>query len=235
MARLPRLVVPGLPHLVIQRGHNDEAAFSDDGDREAYLRVLGTAASEAGVELHAYGLQAAEVRLLATPTSERGLATMMQAVGRRYVRAFNLRHGRRSSPWEGRYRSTVVEPGPDVLACMLVVDSLASSTTGSSTGGEAPPWTSAAHHLGQRRDPLITEHPVYWSLGNTPFEREGAYRRLFEQGLSAQDARRVLEAALGGWALASRDFAARLGAERGRRAHPLPRGRPAAPRSLIRP
>jgi putative transposase len=233
MARLPRLIVPGLPHLVVQRGHNDQAAFADDGDRETYLRLLAAAAPEVGVEIHAYGLQPAEVRLLATPSSDRSLAALMQAVGRRYVRAFNLRHGRRSSPWEGRYRSTVVEPGPDVITSVLVVDSLASATQGFAGGSEPPRWTSAAHHLGIRRDGLITDHPVFWLLGNTPFEREAAYRSRFEQGLSAAESRRVLDAALGGWALASKEFAAQLGVERGRRAHPLPRGRPAAARTTL--
>ena len=226
MARLPRLVVPGLPHLVIQRGHNDQPVFVDDVDRDAYLKALAGAAAEAEVELHGYGLQSSEVRLVATPSTPRALAAMMQAVGRRYVRAFNLRHGRRSSPWEGRFRSTVVEPGPEVIAALLVVDGAASSSGGFPAGSEPPPWTSAAHHLGLQRDPLITEHRVFWSLGNTPFEREAAFRRRFEQGLSGPDARRVLDAALGGWALASKEFAVQLGAEQGRRAHPLPRGRP---------
>lgn len=226
MARLPRLVVPGLPHLVIQRGHNDQPVFVDDADRLAYLKVLGTAAVEAGVELHAYGLQPSEVRLIATPSTQGALAAMMQAVGRRYVRAFNLRHGRRSSPWEGRFRSTVIEPGPEVIVALLVVDGAGSSADGVPAGTEPPSWTSASHHLGLLRDPLITEHRVFWSLGNTPFEREAAFRRRFQQGLPSADARRVLEAALGGWALASKEFAVQLGVEQGRRAHPLPRGRP---------
>lgn len=228
MARLPRLVVPGLPHLVIQRGHNDQPVFVDDVDRDAYLKVLGTAAAEAGVELHAYGLQPSEVRLIATPSSQRALAGMMQAVGRRYVRGFNLRHGRRSSPWEGRFRSTVIEPGPEVIAALLVVDCAASPDAGFAAGGEPPAWTSASHHLGIRRDPLITEHPAFWSFGNTPFEREAAFRRRFDQGVAPSDARRVIDAGLGGWALASRQFAIHLGEVQGRRAHPLPRGRPSA-------
>lgn len=226
MARLPRLVVPGLPHLVIQRGHNDQPVFVDDADRLSYLKVLGTAASEAGVELHAYGLQPSEVRLIATPSTQGALAAMMQAVGRRYVRSFNLRHGRRSSPWEGRFRSTVIEPGPEVILALLLVDGAGSSADGVPAGTEPPSWTSASHHLGLLRDPLITEHRAFWSLGNTPFEREAAFRRRFEQGLASAEARRVLGAALGGWALASKGFAVQLGEEQGRRAHPLPRGRP---------
>ena len=34
---------------------------------------------------------------------------MMQALGRRYVRAFNARHGRTGTLWEGRYKSCLVD------------------------------------------------------------------------------------------------------------------------------
>lgn len=226
MARLPRLIVPGLPHLVVHRGHNDQAVFLDDSDRQAYLDALRTCATEARVDVHAYGLSPTEVRLLVTPTTERSLAAMMQAVGRRYVRTFNLRHLRRSSPWEGRFRSTVVEPGPDVLLSQLVVETLAAPGVGFPPATDLPSWTSVGHHLGRRRDLLVAEHALYWALGNTPFEREAAYSRWLESGVRPEEASRVMEAAIGGWALASADFSLALSAQTGRRAHPLPRGRP---------
>jgi putative transposase len=226
MARLPRLIVPGLAHMVVHRGHNDQAVFLDDADRLAYLDVLRICASEAQVDLHAYGLLPAEVRLLATPTTERSLAAMMQAVGRRYVRAFNLRHGRRSSPWEGRFRSTVIEPGPDVVTAQLVVETLAVPGVGFAAGAELPPWTSLGHHLGHHRDLLITEHALYWALGNTPFERQVGYQHRLDLGVGPRDASRVMEAVVGGWALASSEFSRHLFEETGRRAQPLPRGRP---------
>lgn len=231
MARLPRLVVPGLAHLVIHRGHNDGAALLDDADRDAYVKALRTAATDASVKVHGYGLHPTQVRLLVTPTDERGLALMMQSIGRRYVRWFNARHGRRSSPWEGRFRSTVVAPGPDVLTCLLVVETLPDLGPSLASSGEIPTWTSLSHHLGLRRDPVISEHPAYWQLGNTPFEREAAYRVLAERGVSAADAARVLDAAAGGWALAPDPFAAELAKRTGRRLRPLPRGRPPRPRA----
>jgi hypothetical protein len=39
MARLARIVVPGLPHHVTQRGNRREAIFFEDGDHEVYLEV----------------------------------------------------------------------------------------------------------------------------------------------------------------------------------------------------
>lgn len=225
MARLPRLVVPGLPHLIVHRGHNGAAVFIDDQDRSSYLAALGLMAREFGVDVHAYGLLAGEVRLLVTPHHEAALAAMMQAVGRRYVRSFNLRHGRRSSPWEGRFRSTVVEPGPLVLTCMQVVEAPIEPREGSAEVAQR--WTSTARHLGLAQDPLVSEHPAYWSLGNTPFEREAAYRRRMAAGVSSEECRRLLLAASGGWPLGSAVFVAQLAARTGRRTTTLPRGRPA--------
>jgi REP element-mobilizing transposase RayT len=41
MARLPRIVIPGLPHHVTQRGNRREAIFFEDGDQEIYLLLVG--------------------------------------------------------------------------------------------------------------------------------------------------------------------------------------------------
>lgn len=232
MARLPRLVVPGLVHLVIQRGHNGGAVFLCDEDRVAYLAALRSAAADAQVGVHGFGLASSHVRLLATPVTEQGLADLMQAVGRRYVRGFNARHARRSSPWEGRFRSTVIEPGPDVLDALMVVETLVGTERAEAGSGEPPAWSSAAHHLGLRRDPLITELSDYWRLGNTPFEREASYRSRLDAGLPASQVTRILRAAESGWALASEQFAGELAMRTGRRAHPLPRGRPASDKVL---
>ena len=228
MARLPRLVAPGLPHLIVHRGHNGQVVFLDDADRAHYLRALAMCAREAGVAVHGYGLQSTEVRLLATPDDERGLAAMMQALGRRYVRAFNLRHGRSSTPWEGRFRSTVIEPRVYLVPALLVVEA---SGMALASGHDPAPWTSSAHHLGQRFDPLVTEHASFWALGNTPFEREAAYRALLQRGLGAHEVATILDAATKGWALGTPEFVERLGADTGRRTRPLPRGRPAGARS----
>lgn len=227
MARLPRLVAPGLPHLIFHRGHNGQAVFVDDADRASYLQGLAACAAEARVAIHGYGLLPGEVRLLATPADERGLAELMQAVGRRYVRSFNLKHGRSSTPWEGRFRSTVIEPSRYFMPALLVVEAGLPAGMPFASATQPPIWTSAAHHLGQRVDPIVTEHAVFWALGNTPFEREAGYRAWFERGLARGEIDAIVDAATKGWALGGPDFVEQLGSATGRRARPLPRGRPA--------
>lgn len=233
MARLPRLVVAGQPHLIIQRGLNGQAVFVDDVDRAAYLGALAAALAQTPVALHAYGLAATEVRLLATPAQAPALAALMQSVGRRYVRVFNHRHQRHGTPWEGRFRSAVIEPGEPLLACLRYVEEAGDEGTGLASAPSGRAWSSAAHHLGNSSDPLVTEHGVFWALGNTPFEREAAYRRYVEQPVPAARSLAIRGAALKGWALGSAQFLAALGAQTGRRPQPMKRGRPRKAASIV--
>lgn len=226
MARLPRLVVAGLPHVVVHRGLNGQPVLLDETDRATYLQALSGAAREAGVLLHGYGLFTGEVRLLATPTTPTALGSMMQAVGRRYVRAFNLRHQRAGTPWEGRFRSTVLEAEAHFLDALRFVEGADEDGTLLASGPDASRWSSAGHHLGHRHDPALTGHAVFWALGNTPFEREAAYRGLLAQPVPTAAREAVRDAALKGWALGSAAFVEALRAGTTRRPTPLRRGRP---------
>jgi hypothetical protein len=56
MARLARLVLPGIPHHVTQRGNRRERTFFEDGDYALYLDLLADAAGRTQVEIWAYCL-----------------------------------------------------------------------------------------------------------------------------------------------------------------------------------
>ena len=225
MARLSRLCLPGWPHLLVQLGHNHQSVFGDDADRKLFLELLQGAATTHGVALHAYGLRDNEVRLLVTPSAKDSLSLMMQAVGRRYGSSFNRRHGHAGSLWEGRFRATVVEPERHLLACMRYVEQPATEVH---SGTEAGPnaWSSAAHHLGTRADILVSHHLQYWSLGNTPFEREAAYKAISQQALTSIEVSMFANSVKGGWPLGSPEFLAALSIRAPRRITPLARGRP---------
>jgi putative transposase len=219
MARLARLSLPGQLHLVIQRGHNGQPVFADEEDRSAYLTALRAAAALHRLSVLAYALADGAVHLLVIPPTAEALSQTLQAVGRRYVVAYNRRHGRSGTLWDGRFRAALIESEHYLLDAVVYVETRIG-------GNEPAAWSSRGHHIGQRRDPLITDHPAFWALGNTPFEREMAYSARLERGLPAGIEGRLADASLKGWAFGGPVFLAELARKTDRPLQPRPRGRP---------
>ena len=97
MTRLARIVVPGLPHHVTQRGNRREAIFFEDGDQEIYRDLLAEQTAKAGVEVWAYCLMPNHVHLILTPRTADGLGRAVGEAHRRYTNFINAR-GRWTRP-----------------------------------------------------------------------------------------------------------------------------------------
>lgn len=220
MARQPRFLLAGHPHLIEQQGHNGAPIALDAEDRRCWLAMLRDAAAAHQVVLHAWGLGSGAFRLLATPPTPTSLSKMMQTLGRRYVGAFNARHGRSGTLWDGRYRACLVEGGEWVLTAMCHAEDL-----GLGDGG----ISSLPHHLGDLVDPAVADLPAYWALGNTPFDRHAAYRHRIDAGAGEGERLAIERALRGGRPLGSPSFIAALQRETGTVLVPRPRGRPARP------
>ena len=111
MARLPRIVVAGHAHHVLQRGHDGAPIVRDDEDRRHWLGLLRDTVATQRVALHAWVLLDDHFHLVATPPDGQALSRMMQSLTRRHAAAFNRRHVRRGTLWEGRFRASLVQPG----------------------------------------------------------------------------------------------------------------------------
>ena len=181
MARLPRLALAGQPHHVIQWGHNRQAIVLDDADRAQWLSLLRDSLATHRVALHAWALLDQHFHLLLTPESSEGLSQAMQSLGRRYAVYFNRRHGRSGALWEGRFRAGLVEPGESQLQVTQLIEQH-TWRSGYCTAPDLSPWSSLDHHLGRTRDVGVSDGQAWWGLGNTPFEREGAWRQRLEDG-----------------------------------------------------
>jgi putative transposase len=225
MARLPRLVVPNHLHHIIARGNNDQQIALDDADYQQFLSHLRASAQAAGVAVHAYVLMPSRVQLMATPTDELGLGRLMQAIGRHYVPYFNARHGRSGNLWEGRFRATVIDADTYFLACAQLIEQQPVAA-GIVPDPSLYPWSSYAHHSGAHRQAWLADHPAYWALGNTPFEREASYHKLAQVTLSSDRIAEIEAATRKAWPLGSEEFLRRLAKLTTRRLEPQPRGRP---------
>jgi putative transposase len=226
MARLPRSFAEGEVQHVIQRGNNREATFASDQDFVLYLECLLRASQEHGVAVHAYILMTNHVHLLVTPQHEHSLPKTMQSVGRRYVQHFNYAHQRTGTLWEGRYRATLVHAERYLLTCMRYIE-LNPVRAAMVQHPADYLWSSYRANAQGQPDALVTPHEVYRRLARSSEERLSAYRQLFRAQISKEDLDALRESTHKGWALGNDRFRARVERLSGRRAAPLPRGRPA--------
>jgi putative transposase len=228
MARLPRLIVPHAPHHIVQQGHDGSAIFRDAEDHQRFLAWLRDSARHYKLAVHAYKLAAGQFQLLATPADEASLGAALQRTGRYYVPWFNAKYGRSGSLFAGRFKTAVVEAETFLLQCSQYIEFCAGSSASASDPDAAlsDPWSSYAHHAGLRSDSLITDHALYWALGNTPFQREAAYRARCERALTAAQIAVIESAVLKGWPLGTTAFKTALQKKAAHQVLPGKRGRP---------
>ncbi|QIM48001.1 hypothetical protein G9Q38_01810 [Pusillimonas sp. DMV24BSW_D] len=225
MARLARLYAPNTPQLV-QAYFVEALAGADEPTPVEPLDMLSdwlrNCAHEHHVVVHGWALLTDRLVFLATPTQRPGIARLMQAIGRRY--ATRLKTGR---VFEGRYRSALVQPGNWVLPVLVWLDTQPVQR-GLVDHAENWPWSSAAYHTGLNLKPhtWATDHPDYWELGNTPFERQATFRNQLNKGLSASQRQHIEKALFGQWALGDDTFLNNLAPIVSRRITPAKRGRP---------
>ena len=225
MARLPRIVVAGHAHHVLQRGHDGCPIVRDDEDRRHWLALLRDAVATQRIRLHAWVLLDDHFHLVATPPQAEALGRMMQSLTRRHAAAFNRRHARRGTLWEGRYRASLVQPGAWLLDALVHVEHHP-VRAGFVQEAADWAWSSAQHHLGMVRDPALGEATAWWALGNTPFEREVAWQRRLAEGPDARTVLRITNATRRGWPIGDPDFLQTLQASVAQPLAPRPRGRP---------
>ena len=232
MARLTRLAIAGQLHHVALRGHSGMAIFHDDEDRRAFLETLNQAVREHSLALHAYALLEAEVHALVTPPTAEALSRAVQSLGRRYVARFNRRHGRTGTLWDGRFRSSVLEPATWLFPATAYIETLPAVQHLVAHPADWP-WSSAAARLGRCRDTLLNDHADYWRAGNTPFDRERAHADLLLRGVEPVEAAAIEAALRRGLVLGTPPFVETLQRQARRPLLPRNRGRPRT--KLMRP
>jgi putative transposase len=192
MARQARTIIPGQAMHVMVRGNNREILFFNDADRRIYLDWLREAAKQFGSAVHAFALMPNHVHLLMTPQNADSLAKTMQSLGRRYAQYFNQQHHRSGTIWEGRYRSSLIDPDY-FLRCQRYIE-LNPVRAGFESSPQDSTWTSFASHIGGNAEPWLVDHQHFWKLGNTPFERQMTWAGFVKEGAPHWEDRQITEA-----------------------------------------
>ncbi len=122
MPRIGRLVLPGYPHHIVQRGRNRQIFFAGEPDYQYYLNTLTEFKQQCCVKVYAYCLMTNHVHLLLEPESVAGLSALMKRLAARHTRYFNTVTNRRGSLWEGRYKSSVIDGDNYLLRCIRYIE-----------------------------------------------------------------------------------------------------------------
>jgi len=223
--RRARIIVPGLPVHVIQRGVDRSACFFSDEDRTVYLDSLAVLVRSNSVAIHAYVLMTNHVHLLATPSTSDGLSKLMKELGQRYVQYVNRTYARTGTLWEGRFRSCIVETDAYLLACQRYVELNPVRAAMVSEPGDYA-WSSFVANTRGQQDPVISPHALYLALGPTVESRCQAYRELFAEVLDQALLDAIRESTNGGFVFGSGRFQKEIAAMLGRRTWKGSPGRP---------
>ncbi len=164
MARLARVIAPGLPHHVTQRGNRRQPTFFSDDDYRAYRALMAEWCGRLGVAIWAYCLMPNHVHLVAVPESADGLRRALGEAHRRYSRRVNFREGWRGHLWQGRFASFPLDPDYLLAAARYVEMNPVRADLVATP--QAWAWSSAAAHLAGRDDALVRVSPLIVIVGD---------------------------------------------------------------------
>jgi len=222
MARLPRVVVAGVPHHVTQRGNARQVVFSNDADRITYLELLRQYSELCGLSLLGYCLMSNHIHLVALPGSAESLARTLQHTHGRYASYWNARHSSTGHVWQGRFYSCPLDESH--LWAALRYAELNPVRARLVTAAEHWRWSSAPAHCGLTTSPLSLQLDR-WQKRWTPSE----WRQFLSAGDSHADLTALRQRTHTGRPLGSAEFVAALEKSTFRHLAPSKGGRPRKP------
>ncbi|MBX9633493.1 MAG: transposase, partial [Magnetospirillum sp.] len=150
MSRLARLVVPGLPHHLTQRGNGRAQVFFDADDYAFYCALLAECCRAAGVAVWAWVLMPNHVHLILVPSDPDGLRRALAPVHRRYAGHVHARLKRTGHFWQGRFGAVVMDEAHLAAAVRYVALNPVRASLAQRPQDWA--WSSARTHLAGQDD-----------------------------------------------------------------------------------
>ena len=219
MPRTARIVTPGLPLHVTQRGNNRQDVFFVADDYRCYLEFLRENAERFGLGVLGFCLMTNHVHLIVVPKTADALA---KAVGRthwRYTQYINRMHGRSGHLWQNRFFSCLLDEHHCWTALRYVERNPVRARMVRLAWRYR--WSSAAAHIGEKDATGLLDLRA-WRRAWKP----SAWREALRDREDAEMIETLRARTRTGRPLASDRFIARLESRIGRRVRPLPVGRP---------
>jgi putative transposase len=217
MPRQSRIVAPGAPHHVTQRGNRRQQTFFHDGDYLRYLQLAAEWCAKADVECWGYCLMPNHVHLILTPKTEAGLRAALAPMHWRYSYEVNRRERWTGYLWQGRFASYPMDEDYFVQASRYV--GLNPVRAGLVARAEDWPWSSVRALLSGRDDALVKTAPLAARVRTD-------LPRFFEVDVAAEAMKKLRRAAATGRPLGGAAWLKALEQAAGRVLRDPPRGRP---------
>ncbi len=220
MPRVARVVAPGIPHHLTQRGNNRQDVFFTDDDRRFYLETLKEQSERYRLEVCGYCLMTNHVHLVVTPAAADSLANAIGRTNFQYTRYINRFHGRSGHLWQNRFYSCPTDADHFLAALRY-----AECNPRRARMVRLPwryRWSSAAAHCGES-DPSGLLDLRKWRA----IMRPAQWRKLLLEPQEDEEVELIRNRTFAGRPLGSDRFIAKLEAKLNRRLRPNPVGRPA--------
>jgi putative transposase len=186
MARLARIVIPGVAHHVTQRGNRRQEVFFGDEDYAAYCDLVAASCRAQDVECLAWCLMPNHVHLILRPSAADGLRAALAEAHRRYARRINFARGWTGYLFQGRFASFPMDDAHLMVAVRYV--ELNPVKAKLAQRAEDWPWSSARAHVTGKPDGLIDLAALAALHRN--------WRAMLRHGLEAGDVDPAVEAAI---------------------------------------
>lgn len=177
MAYLPRYTVvhDGCSFHLTWRCHNKDWLLRWDWAKELYYNLLLKYKDRYHVQIHSYQFMENHLHLTGTMQSKESFSNFFRVVNNLFARNINKRLNRCGQVVMDRFKSPRIQNDEYMLRSMTYGD-LNGVRAGRDKLPEESRWSSYAYYAYGKENPLITPAPSYLALGNTPQERQKAYR-----------------------------------------------------------
>jgi putative transposase len=220
MARFPRVVAPGVPHHITQRGNARQYILDRDADRLVYVRLLQQYSRIHDVALLGYCLMSNHVHLIAVPPRADSLHLALKHVHGRYAAYFNTAHASTGHVWQGRFYSCPLDEAHLWVALRYV--ELNPVRAGLAANAADYVWSSASAHCATAATSVVELAMTEWRAAWTARD----WLTYLEGGTGEQEAARIRRNTHSGRPLGGSDFVSRLEAVLNRPLAPRTGGRP---------
>jgi putative transposase len=120
MSRSARVVVPGMPMHITQRGSRRFDVFRDEADRLDYLKLLRECCSDYFMRIVAYCLMTNHVHYVAIPDRLNSVSLVFHRLNGAHSQRFNRKYGFIGHLWQERPFSSVLAPSHLINAVRYV-------------------------------------------------------------------------------------------------------------------